>query len=257
MKPYLTTQSADTPRSENEQLLALECLRLASAGRDGWASQDVIQAAESFLSFLTTCPADESPALVEAQAQAGERSEAGPSGLGADAERELTSNEVLEQIIKPLAFDLGIHDLTAIRMIRIDDDGNLISRNIAPEDYYDQADPGPSNCSCLDCQARRGELEEDEAIQLHGLSFGQAIEALKEGMAVSRAGWNGKGMFLYYVDAGRYPAKSSVARAHWGNAGVVPYLPYIAMKTADGSVVPWLASQTDVLADDWSIVTVG
>jgi hypothetical protein len=76
-------------------------------------------------------------------------------------------------------------------------------------------------------------------------------------MAVSRAGWNGKGMFLYYVDAGRYPAKSSVARAHWGNAGVVPYLPYIAMKTADGSVVPWLASQTDVLADDWSIVTVG
>jgi hypothetical protein len=159
-------------------------------------------------------------------------------------------------------------DPESIQLVSLDEDGNLVERNVTSEEFYDQAEPGPTNCSCLDCQARRhrdkiirgatqSEATQSEAMQLTNLSFGQAIESLKEGMAVSRAGWNGKGMFLYYVDAGRYPAKSSVARAHWGNAGVVPYLPYIAMKTADGSVVPWLASQTDVLADDWSIVTVG
>lgn len=89
------------------------------------------------------------------------------------------------------------------------------------------------------------------------VDFGGALALLREGRAVARSGWNGKGMFLYLVGPGNYPAATDIAKAVWGADGLVPYGPYIAMKTAQGNVVPWLASQTDVLAEDWQIVTVG
>lgn len=86
-------------------------------------------------------------------------------------------------------------------------------------------------------------------------SFGDAVEILKKGARVARAGWNGKGMFLYYVPENKYPASRN---EHGTMIGVfendmVPYGAYIAMKTAQNNVVPWLASQTDVLAEDWVI----
>lgn len=84
------------------------------------------------------------------------------------------------------------------------------------------------------------------------MNFGQAIEALKEGKKVARKGWNGSGMFLYYVKAASYPAMMDVIKGEFEN-DLVPYGAYIAMKTAQGNVVPWLASQTDVLADDWEL----
>lgn len=84
------------------------------------------------------------------------------------------------------------------------------------------------------------------------MDFGNAIRALKKGEGVAREGWNGKGMFLYYVPANEYPAQTDIAKKHFGPT--VPYSAYIAMKTVQGSVVPWLASQTDVLAEDWGIV---
>jgi hypothetical protein len=95
------------------------------------------------------------------------------------------------------------------------------------------------------------------------MNFGSAIEALKSGLKVARSGWNGKGMFLYYVPANSYPAQTEAAKAFFfgkkegGNLGgpiMVPYRAYIAMKTVDDDVVPWLASQTDMLADDWEII---
>jgi hypothetical protein len=87
---------------------------------------------------------------------------------------------------------------------------------------------------------------------INSLSFGHAIVALKEGKKVARAGWNGKGMFLYYVPANSYKAQTDTALQHFGE--VVPYRAYIAMKTVDNDVAVWTASQTDVLADDWAIV---
>ena len=74
------------------------------------------------------------------------------------------------------------------------------------------------------------------------MTFGLAIEATKKGLKVARAGWNGKGMFLFYVDR---PV------AYWGCEGSN----WIGMKTADNKAVPWLASQSDVLAEDWCIVS--
>jgi len=73
-------------------------------------------------------------------------------------------------------------------------------------------------------------------------SFGLAIGALKAGQRVSRSGWNGKGMWLELVTP------------NGSTASGFPLLPWIGMKTADNKFVPWLASHTDVLADDWGVV---
>ena len=89
---------------------------------------------------------------------------------------------------------------------------------------------------------------------MENLNFGDAIKALKEGKKVARQGWNGKGMFLYYVWADRYPAKTEAAKSIADHDGTVPYGAYIAMKTVDGTVIPWLASQTDMLSEDWIIL---
>lgn len=87
----------------------------------------------------------------------------------------------------------------------------------------------------------------------NGMNFGLAIEAMKKGYRVARRGWNGKGMFLYYVSEGKYPAKMESIKGKYEN-DLVPYDPYIAMKTANDTIVPWLASQTDILSDDWVII---
>lgn len=82
-----------------------------------------------------------------------------------------------------------------------------------------------------------------------GITMGDALLLLKAGHKLARKGWNGKGMFLYYVPASTYPTMTAIAKAEFGEA--VRYGAYIAMKTATGEVVPWLASQTDILAEDW------
>ncbi len=89
------------------------------------------------------------------------------------------------------------------------------------------------------------------------LTFGDALEALKKGKKVCREGWNGKGMFLYYVPANKYPvergAKNSPVKGLFKD-DLIPYGAYIAMKTAQDNVIPWLASQTDMLSEDWCVV---
>lgn len=74
----------------------------------------------------------------------------------------------------------------------------------------------------------------------HTMTFGGAIEALKSGDTVARGGWNGKGMYLQLQ---RPDAHSKMS------------LPYIYMRTVTGDLVPWLASQTDMLSEDWVYVT--
>ena len=95
------------------------------------------------------------------------------------------------------------------------------------------------------------------------MNFQNALNALEVGHKVGRTGWNGKGMWLYLVPANSYPAQTDAAKEYWkdkdtgtAESGVplVPYGAYIAMKTAQENVVPWLASQTDILAKDWEIL---
>lgn len=88
------------------------------------------------------------------------------------------------------------------------------------------------------------------------MNFGDALAVLKTGSRISREGWNGKGMWLAY-QAGYpdgIPINANTARATGLEQGTVcKFLPYITMKTAGGEFVPWLASQTDVLAEDWAV----
>lgn len=82
------------------------------------------------------------------------------------------------------------------------------------------------------------------------ITFGDALEALKNGFCVSRQGWNGKGMWLVLV------APKETVLFFDNNSELQDYEthPFIAMKTVDDKLVPWLASQTDMLAEDWCIV---
>ena len=85
-------------------------------------------------------------------------------------------------------------------------------------------------------------------------SFGEAITALKAGKKVARAGWNGKGMFLFLVPGSTFKVNRAPLLDIYPEGTEINYCPHIDMKTADGKVVPWLASQTDVLAEDWLII---
>jgi hypothetical protein len=92
-----------------------------------------------------------------------------------------------------------------------------------------------------------------------GLTFGLAIEALKAGKRVARAGWNGKGMYLWLMPAATVPVdwckEPHLKQLAEENGGSFEALGTIRMKTADNKVLTgWLASQTDMLAEDWTIV---
>jgi hypothetical protein len=88
------------------------------------------------------------------------------------------------------------------------------------------------------------------------LNFGDAIEALKSGNKVARLGWNGRGMWLLLVAGSK--GIRPVAGTPYSNAGLtdkVDIEAHIDMHTAQGNMQPgWLASQTDMLADDWMVI---
>ncbi len=86
------------------------------------------------------------------------------------------------------------------------------------------------------------------------MTFGLAIEALKKGHRVARAGWNGAGQFVYLVPAASEPAQTGAAKAHFGAGALVPYRAYLALKTTQGDIATWAPSCSDALAEDWQIV---
>jgi len=89
--------------------------------------------------------------------------------------------------------------------------------------------------------------------KINGLTFGLAIEALKQGKKVARSGWNGKGMWLKMVNMQTMRADEDFPEVLWTDEYI--NLPTIVMKTADDKLLfGWLASQTDMLAEDWMIV---
>ena len=76
--------------------------------------------------------------------------------------------------------------------------------------------------------------------------FSNALRELVKGRRIARSGWNGKNMWLVYI------TDYSIHQIFDGS--LYPLLNFIAMKTADNKMVPWLASQTDILANDWNIL---
>ena len=91
------------------------------------------------------------------------------------------------------------------------------------------------------------------------LNFGDAVKALKEGKKVARKGWNGKNMWLWLKPATtiktewcKDPMLKEIVDANGGEAEA---LGTICMKTADNKILTgWLASQTDMLCEDWMVI---
>lgn len=96
---------------------------------------------------------------------------------------------------------------------------------------------------------------------MSNLKFGEALEALKKGKRVAREGWNGKSMFLFLLPAGTVPTKAihdpalrQVIESEIGGE-TFEALGSIRMFTADKKILTgWLASQTDLLSEDWTIL---
>ncbi len=86
------------------------------------------------------------------------------------------------------------------------------------------------------------------------MDFSQALHELKRGARVAREGWNGKGAFLFLVPGSTFAVSRPPLLGIYPEGTMINYHAHIDMKTATGEVVPWLASQTDVLADDWGLV---
>jgi hypothetical protein len=101
--------------------------------------------------------------------------------------------------------------------------------------------------------------------KIDGMTFGMAIELLKTGKKVARKGWNGKGMWLVLMPELNLPPFSSQEPGAKVNDRTAKHIgvdvplncnPYIVMWTADKKWQPgWLASQTDMLAEDWEIIS--
>ena len=104
-----------------------------------------------------------------------------------------------------------------------------------------------SNADKIRCACCNQIQPTENTMQEH-MNFGMALDALKRGTKVQREGWNGKGMWVVLI----HPGNSM----HTSSAGSFDMQPCIGMKTAGGNMQPgWLASQADMLADDWSVVT--
>ena len=95
---------------------------------------------------------------------------------------------------------------------------------------------------------------EDAYKPADAMNFQGALTALKSGLCVARSGWNGKDMFIYLVPGSTFQVNRAPLLGIFPEGTEINYLPHIDMKDAEGKCVPWLASQTDILACDWMVV---
>ena len=100
----------------------------------------------------------------------------------------------------------------------------------------------------------KGNIVENELF-----GFGEALDMLEAGGNVARIGWNdkymfGKNMFLFLTPSSTFKVTRHPLLGVYPAGTEINYQPHIDMKTADGTVVPWVASQSDLLAKDWKEV---
>ena len=83
------------------------------------------------------------------------------------------------------------------------------------------------------------------------MNFGQALDLLKQGDKVTRLGWNGKAMFLFLVPGSSFKVNRPPLLSIYPENTIINYRSHIDMKTVNGEIVPWVASQSDLLEEDW------
>ena len=85
----------------------------------------------------------------------------------------------------------------------------------------------------------------------HGI--GWAVKQMQGGDRVCRSGWNGKGMFVFLVPGSRFQVNRPPLLGIYPEGTTIDYHAHVDMRTSDGKIVPWLCSQSDLLATDWQI----
>lgn len=85
------------------------------------------------------------------------------------------------------------------------------------------------------------------------MDFGEALSHVKMGGRVAREGWNGKGMFIFLVPGSVFQVNREPLLSILGEGTEVNYHGHIDMRCANGQIVPWLASQSDLLDEDWVV----
>lgn len=83
------------------------------------------------------------------------------------------------------------------------------------------------------------------------VDFGTALSSVKAGRRMQRIGWNGKGMFIFLVPGSTFKVNRAPLLGIYPEGTEIKYHGHVDMRTADGQIVPWLCSQTDMLAEDW------
>lgn len=126
------------------------------------------------------------------------------------------------------------------------DDGYLV-------EYLDGGNPNTTEYAGYVSWSPKKQFE-DAYRKTNGMNFGLAIEAMRKKQKVARQGWNGKGMFLFLVPGSTFNVSRTPLLGIYPEGTEITYCPHVDMRTADGKIVPWLASQTDLLAEDWVIV---
>lgn len=86
------------------------------------------------------------------------------------------------------------------------------------------------------------------------MDFSSALLEVKAGKKVARSGWNGKGMFIFLVNGSTFKVNRPPLLGIYPEGTEIKYHGHVDMRTADGQIVPWLCSQTDMLAEDWQVV---
>ena len=86
------------------------------------------------------------------------------------------------------------------------------------------------------------------------MNFSEILHLVKHNKLAAREGWNGKGMYIFLVPGSEFTVNRVPLLGIYADGTKVKYHAHIDIMTAEGYVVPWLASQSDLLADDWYIL---
>lgn len=86
------------------------------------------------------------------------------------------------------------------------------------------------------------------------MNFGQALDLLRSGKRVTRTGWNGRDMFIFIVPGSEFRVNRPPLMGIYPAGTLITYRSHIDMKTVNGEIVPWVASHSDLLGEDWTEV---
>lgn len=129
-----------------------------------------------------------------------------------------------------------------------DDEGYLVM-------YTDGGGPNVKGFSNYISWSPKGVFDRNYDDSSSGLCFSLALSAIKKGFKVSRHGWNGADQFVFLVPGSTFNVNRPPLLGIYEEGTEINYLPHIDIKTVSGAIVPWLASQGDMMAEDWFIVT--